>query len=103
MIGIVARMQLALVLVLLAYCRRHHDGGSHVEAPQRGRRVVLSGKGECFTIPTEQVHITAGGVCCSAGKPFPSTRRSPPPTDATGAANALTSGSRRCSIYQPSS
>ena len=62
MSGFVARMQLALVLALLVCSQSQaHDSWISRGGLRNAAGEWCCGEGDCFTVPGDQVHVTAGG------------------------------------------
>jgi len=103
MIGIVARMQLALVLVLLACSQTPaHDSWISRGGLRNAAGEWCCGEGDCFTVPTEQVHITATGYLLFSRETVPFDEAQPSPDGAYWRCKRP-DGSRRCFFAPPSS
>jgi hypothetical protein len=103
MSGFVARLQLALVLVLLVCSQSPaHDSWISRGGLRNAAGEWCCGEGDCFTVPGDQVHVTAGGYTLFSRETVPFSEAQPSPDGAYWRCKRP-DGTRRCFFAPPSS
>jgi hypothetical protein len=101
MSGFVARMQLALLLAFLACSQSFaHDSWISRGGLRNAAGEWCCGEGDCFAIPGDEVHVTAGGYSLANKEVVPFSEAQPSP-DGVYWRCKRPDGSRRCFFAPP--
>ena len=102
MSGMLARRFVAGVVLFVASDALAHDSWISRGGLRNAAGEWCCGEGDCFTVPGDQVHVTAGGYTLFSRETVPFSEAQPSPDGAYWRCKRP-DGSRRCFFAPPSS